>query len=268
MKTLRVILIAMTAPALLLLGLHQIGSTPLSKGYATGFAWRADPAHGELILSAQPDGSMTCWIKLKVPINQGKVTAKTEGGAPLLVKTTPANLHDEWLEITKSATEDFFEWPSGRRVIVQFVPEPHTLTIDDWLAYLNNRSPDSKSWSRWRRVLFIFGFVLLFAAIVGSVLQVLEARRAKKPSFAPQNCVEQMIASFEGRNADESDQNRMFLRKLLLEEASIEEAMAPLNLSRRRQVEFLARINAPFRFRLDSHVDYLKRLSSRLSLPQ
>jgi hypothetical protein len=221
-----------------------------------------------MILTAQPGGNMTCWLRLKVPENQGTVTAKTEGGASLLVKITPANRHDEWLEITKDAAGGFFEWPSGRRVIVQFVPRPSALSIDDWQAFLNNKSSDSKSWSRSRRILFIVGLVLLIPAIVGTVLQGLEARRGKILPFTHQSCVEQMIASFEGRNSDESDQCRMFLRKLLLEDASIEEALAPLNLSRARKMAFLYRINGPFRFRLDSHVEYLKRLSSRLSQPR
>jgi hypothetical protein len=40
MKTVRLILIAMAAPALILLGLHEIGGTPLSKGYETGLRGR------------------------------------------------------------------------------------------------------------------------------------------------------------------------------------------------------------------------------------
>jgi hypothetical protein len=80
MKRLRFILIALAVPAALLLGLHELGGTPISKGYDTGFEWRADPNNKRLILAADPEGNMTCWLSLELPQNLGPFTAETSTG--------------------------------------------------------------------------------------------------------------------------------------------------------------------------------------------
>jgi hypothetical protein len=264
MKILRVMLIAMAAPAIFLLGLHEIGGTRLSKGYATGFAWRPIPDQGRLILSAQPDGNMDCRVELEIPKNAGTFTASIDGVARLSVRHESIDGKDDWLEIDKSATEDYFVWPSGRSLLVQDNPTGN-LIISDWHVYTRDKAPDSKATARWRKVLFYFGLFLLLPAIVGTVLQGIESRRPKPANFMPQNCIEEMIAGFEGKDEQESEQARIFLRKLLIEDVSPAEALRPLKLNRTRQLALLTRIKEQFRFRLESHIEYLKRLSKRLS---
>jgi hypothetical protein len=48
MKKLRVFLMVLAAPAAVLLGMRELGGTPISKGYDTGFEWRAE-SNGRLI---------------------------------------------------------------------------------------------------------------------------------------------------------------------------------------------------------------------------
>jgi hypothetical protein len=262
MKIRRLFLV-MAAPAVILLGLHEIGGTSISKGSETGFLWQTRPSDGQLVLSADPGGTMNCWIRMKVPLVQSKITASTES-IPLFVKVT-TDQSGEWVEITKSATEDYFDWRSGRSVIVRFEPKPAQLSVEDWQVFPSAKSPDSKTGAQWRRCLFIAGLVLLALVFVGAILEALEKYGAKAAPFTSQRCVEQMIDGFEGNDGQQSEQNRTFLRKLLLEGASVEEALAPLNLNRREQLAVLSRIKGPFVFKLQSHIDHLSRLSKRLS---
>jgi hypothetical protein len=254
----------MAAPALILVGLHEIGGTSVSKGSETEFAWRENPSAGQLVLSADAGGTMNGWIRVKVPLVQGKITASTES-VPLFVKVTTGEDGGEWLEITKSATEDFFDWRSGRDVIIQFDPKPAQLTVEDWQVFPSAKSPDSKTWAQWRHGLFIVSLVLWGLVIIGAILEALDKYGAKPAQFTSQRCVEQMIDGFEGSDEKQSEQNRKFLRKLLLEGASVAEALAPLNLNKREQLAVLFRIRGPFLFKLQSHIDHLNRLSKRLS---
>lgn len=264
MKTIRRLLLVMAAPALILVGLHEIGGTSISKGSETEFAWRANPSAGQLVLSADSGGTMNCWIRVKIPTVQGKITASTES-VPLFVKVTTDEGGGEWVEVTKSATEDFFDWRSGRDVIIQFDPKPAQLGVEDWQVFPSSKAPDSKTWAQWRFDLFIVSLVLWGLVLVGAILEALEKYGAKPAEFTSQHCVEQMIDDFEGSDDKQSEQNRKFLRKLLLGGASVEEALAPLNLNKREQLAVLSRIKGPFLFKLQSHIDHLSRLLKRLS---
>jgi hypothetical protein len=264
MKIIRRILLIMAAPALILAGLHEIGGTSISKGSETEFIWHANPSQGQLVLSADPGGTMNCWLRVKAPPVKGKITASTES-IPLFVKVTADESGDEWIEITKTATEDYFDWRSGRDVIIQIDPKPAQLSVEDWQVFPSAKAPDSKTWAQWRHGLFVVSLILWALVLVGAILEAVEKYGAKPAPFTSQRCVEQMIDGFEGNDDKQSEQNRKFLRKLLLEGASVEEALAPLNLNKREQLAMLLRIKGPFLFKLQSHLDHLSRLSKRLS---
>ncbi|MHB8390567.1 MAG: hypothetical protein ACYDBH_13470 [Acidobacteriaceae bacterium] len=138
----RTLLVIMAAPAGILLGLHELGGNPISKGSDTGFAWQAKPSSGQIVLSADPGGTIRCWIKVKIPTVTGNITAYTET-TPLSAKVTQADDNGEWLEITKSASEDFFDWRSGRTVVIHFDPKPAQLAVEDWETFLS-----TKGWNR------------------------------------------------------------------------------------------------------------------------
>jgi len=264
MKTIRRLLLVMAAPALILAGLHEIGGTSISKGSETEFIWHANASQGQLILSADPGGTMNCWIRVRVPAVLAKVSASTES-IPLFAKVTTEESGGEWIEITKTSSEDFFDWRSGRDVILQFDPKPGKLSVEDWQVFPSTKAPDSKMWAQWRHALFFVSLILWALVLVGGILEALEKYGAKAPPFTSQRCVEQMIEGFEGSDEKQSEQNRKFLRKLLLEEASVEEALAPLKLNKREQLALLLRIKDQFHIQLQSHIDHLSRLSKRLS---
>ncbi len=50
MRKLRLWLMALVAPAAVLLGLREIGGTWISRGYATGFQWLQEQMNGRLVL--------------------------------------------------------------------------------------------------------------------------------------------------------------------------------------------------------------------------
>jgi hypothetical protein len=258
------LLMVLAAPAGILLGLHEVGGNPISKGSDTGFAWQAKPTAGQIVLSAEPGGTISCWIKLEVPTTTSKVTAYTET-TPLSVKVTQAGDNREWLEITKSGTEDFFDWRSGRTVVIQFDPKPAQLSVEDWEAYLTAKGSDSQTWAQWREAIFIISLVLLLLAVIGAILEAIEKYGAKHVEYTSQKCVEQMIDGFEGKNEEQSEKNRKFLRKFLLEDENLQGALAALNLNPREQLALLFRIREPFHFKIESHIEHLSRLSKRLS---
>ena len=83
MKRLRLIFMGLGAPALLLLGVHEFAGTPISKGYETGFEWHADPSNNRLVLNADAEGNVTCWLVLQLPAGIQGFKAETSGGTHL-----------------------------------------------------------------------------------------------------------------------------------------------------------------------------------------
>jgi hypothetical protein len=264
MKTLRILLIALAAPAAVLLGLHEIGGTSLSKGSETGFAWQASPARGQLILSAHEQGDVTAWLRLTLPASSGPLTAVIDTPVPVTLTVRPEDPQNQVIEITKTTAGDAFKWPAGRKVTIQFSQAPASLSVHDWEVHLSKAAPDSQSSARWRNVLFYVALFLLGLVLLGGFLEAMEKFNVKPEPFTSPRCVAQMIASYEGKDAKESEQFRTFLTKLLMEEVSLEEALAPLNLSRRDQVPFLAKVSRQFLQRLEKHVAYIERLAGRL----
>src|SRR5262245_45606559 len=61
MKTLRRVLIALVAPASLLLGVTQLGGNPISKGYSTGFASNLEAIPTARLTLSTDAGDLTCW---------------------------------------------------------------------------------------------------------------------------------------------------------------------------------------------------------------
>lgn len=245
--------------------IHPIddGAERISKGSETGFTWQANPKTGQIALSADPGGTINCWIKLEIPATGARITARTES-TPLFVKVGQAVDNREWLEITKSASEDLFDCRSGRTIIVQFDPASTQSGVEDWAVFLNTKGSDSKDWSRRREIVFYASLVLLALAILGAILEALEKYGAQHIEYTSQKCVEQMIESFEGKDEEESNQNRKFLRKLLLEDASVGEALSSLGLNKRQKLALFSRIKEPFRVKMESHIEHLGRLSARL----
>lgn len=110
MKKVRLLLIILAAPAGILFGVREIGGTPISRGYDTGFKWHSEPSIRRLVLSAEPEGNMTCRIKLKIPGMNAAFTSETSNKVRLKVTQESAADGYQWISINRDSPS------SGREV--------------------------------------------------------------------------------------------------------------------------------------------------------
>jgi hypothetical protein len=265
MKKLRIFLMVMAAPAALLLTTHELGNTPISKGYDTGFCWRIE-SNKRLVLSVDASGNINCWLRLKIPVIGSSIAAKTSGNVPLRVTQQSANGRFMWLEVTKDSTvpEDKFDWPSGATVSLDFGDASVKPEVEDWYVYPSNQSFDSLQRARWRRFLIWISLALLALSISGGTLEAVERYREKRKPFSPQVCLQMLILGIEGDDKEDSGQMRTILEKVLIEGSTVQEAMAPLKLGPLQGQIFWLRTGGRFRFKLQFLIKELNRYLSRL----
>jgi hypothetical protein len=267
MKKVRLVLIALAAPALTLLGLHELGGTPISKGFDTGFRWSADVANHRLVLTAQAEGDLTCWLRIQIPQTSGRLSARTSTNDELRVYKEADDGQDQWIAVVKNsqAPQDKFIWASGATLYI-YAPAPFRLAIHDWYLFPSNKNFDSEQRARWRESLFWIATALLILAVTGGVLEGVEHVRSKREAFSPQECVESVIRSVEGRDPAESETMRSILEKVLIGGATVEEALAPLRLSDRRKnvlwITTAGRFRTKLQFLIAELARYLERLKS------
>ena len=265
MKRLRLWLMIMAAPATVLLGLHELGGTPISKDYDTGFEWRSDDQNARLVLSANPGGSISCWIRLKIPATSSLIRADTTSGAQLKVTSESQDQGYQWIAITKdtSMPEDMFVWPSGAKLNIEFQGQASDLRIEDWEIHMSNKADDSHRSAQLRHSIFIVSLFLFLLSLTGVTLEAVEKNRTKRTPFSPQYCLQLMIDGIEGANDKESESIRTILGKVLLEGANVEEALAPLGL-RPLQGKVLwlkaaGRFRAKLRFLIEQLIEFEER---------
>jgi hypothetical protein len=266
MKRLRLWLIVLAVPAGVLLGLREIGGTPISKGYDTGFEWQADSSNSRLVLSADPEGNMTCWIRLRIPITASVIRADTSTSVHLRVTTEPAEQGYEWIAITKDSgtPEDKFEWPSGAIVNITFQGQHSNLTVEDWQVFLSNKGEDSRHRADVRHIIFYVSLILLVLSLTGGTLEAVDKYRTKHEPFSPQTCVQLLIAAAEGANDKESESIRTILGKVLIEGTTVDEALAPIKLKPLQKRMLWFKAAGQFRTKLQFLIERLMEYESRL----
>lgn len=220
-KFFRWFFVILAAVAATLLGVHEIGGAPISKGYNTGFKRTTDPAHSRLLFTAEPEGGdMVCWIRLKLPATVGDLSAEISTGIPLEVSPQEKDGADQWYAITKksSVAQDKFEWASGATIFLSLSrSNPRAFDIKDWYIFPNNKDFDSQHRAKWRHLWFWISLVSLIIACVGVVVERFSKEPSKPELFSPQRCLEQLIDSVDGRDAEESERMRRVLKKVLIE---------------------------------------------------
>lgn len=156
MKTLRRILIILAAPALILLGLTQLGGTPTYKGYNTGFDAAVETSPVPRLSLSTETGDLTCWLKLKLPATAEPVSASLSNTLPLSVYRESVEGVDQWVAIVADGQkrEEKFKWPSGAHLFLTF-NNGHNVSLSDWRVYLSDQSFDSKERATWRKVAFV-----------------------------------------------------------------------------------------------------------------
>lgn len=233
MKKLRRILIVLAAPAAVLLGLTQLGGTPISKGYDTGFNSAIEYLPETRLVISTDTGDLTCWLRLRVPANASSFSAKLSTGAPLWVYQELAQGSEQWIAIVADGQkpQEKFKWPSGATLLVNSSDRNEaSLTPSDWRVFLSDKDYDSRDRANWRRTLFRVSLVLLGLALVGGLLEGYSRLKEESPPFTSQRCVQELIETTGGATGQETEWIQAVLTKVLLEGVPVTDALAPLPL--------------------------------------
>lgn len=250
MKTLRIILITLAAPAVILLGLNQLGGTPISKGYDTGFT--ATVENTRLALTTET-GDLTCWVRLRLPATATSFSANLSTGTPLVVYQEMVHNGNQWIAISAPGQnrEEKFKWPSGSALFLSATGNSDP-TPSDWKVYLSDQAFDSKDRARWRKIAFAASLVLLGIALIAGAFEAHAKLKPESVTFTHERCLEELIKSTEGSTKKETKWMQQILTKVLLQGITASDAVAPLPLKtsvQKRAIWFKAR--AQFRGRLE-----------------
>jgi hypothetical protein len=266
MRKLRIALMVLAGPAAAIFAVHQFGDTPISRGYDTRFAWRAQP-RGRLVLSLDPDGNIKCWLKLKIPRTTGTIAAATSAHVPLRATLQDAGAGYQWLSVTKNSDlpEDKFDWFSGGTVNIDFGDNTAAPEVLDWYIYPSNKSFDSRERTRWRRLWFWISVACFVLSFAGLVLEGVDKYGAKSEPFSPQLLLHKLISNIKGEDDEESQRIQSLLEKVLLEGWTVQDALAPLKLSPKEQKIFWIKAAGRFRARMKFLINELNRYLARVS---
>ena len=255
-----------------LLGLREIGGTPISRGYNTGFQWAPDPSHSRVMLTVEPEGDMVCWLRLRVPGSTSNLTAEISTGTPLTVLPQEKDGADQWFAVAKKSlvTQDKFEWSSGATIYLYSQNKQTPFEIKDWYVFPNNKDFDSKHRAKWRSLWFWISLVALALSALWAVIERV-AKESKESSktepFSPQRCIEQLIASIDGKDAEESERMRWVLKKVLIEGTAVNDAIGTLPLKKREQQSLWFKTAAQFRKKLENLILALGQYLNRVRTP-
>ncbi|HEY1465211.1 MAG TPA: hypothetical protein VGF44_17480 [Terriglobales bacterium] len=274
MKRLRLIFIALGAPALLLLGVHEFGGTPISKGYETGFEWHVDPPNNRLVLTADAEGSMTCWLVMEMPANIPAFKVETSSATHLRAYQKSSSGSTQMVAIVKdvSTPETAFDWPSGTSLYIS--PQDRSSVpsqVGDWYVYLSNKTYDSSHRSKWRKTLFRISIILFVFALIATTIEAVEKARAKEEPlewFSPEYCLKQLIIRVEGASSEQSKQMQTLLQQVLIGGVDLRNATASWKMSTSRklllQKKAFQSLQNPLGQLVNKLPEYLKEIQSRL----
>jgi hypothetical protein len=270
----RKVVLALSAAAAILFGLDKIGVTPIAPGHDVGFKWSTHSEQGnrELILTTDA-GDLKCWLQLKVRTevdNANVFHAKLSTSEhELAIAAEPIDQHAWRLRIfepSKGGRKQVkFDWPSGVSLIVYASANPGSdLALEEWEVYLKDKESDSASKATWRRNWFWISLSLVFVSVVGAVYGALPERPALQP-FTSQVCVGEIITRIEGASKLETRRIRSVLQKVVLEKASVAEALDATGLQgiESKKLWFTARHH--FMTRLEELIRELVTYQQRLA---
>lgn len=265
MKNIRVALIVMVVPAITLLGLHELGGTPIFKGYDVGFTWQSYP--GKVVISGDPEGNMSCWLRLKLRGPPTAYVSQTSTNQRLRVYEEGQDNEGHWIAIVKEGQnpQEKFEWPIGGTITVSAVgPSLQSLSIRDWYVFPSNKNFDSQSRAQWRAIGFKLSLLFLGLSLIGAALEGVDKVRAKREPFSPQACLEALIGAVEGDTPEASRRMRAVLEGVLIQGVTVRDALAHLKLEPFTSMKFWFSTRREFRSRLEHLITELTRYLNRL----
>jgi hypothetical protein len=261
MKTLRRFLIALVAPSALMLGLTQIGGTPIYKGYNTGFTTSLDSSSNSTLTITTDAGDLTCWVKLRLPSHSQALSATLSTGTPLYVYQHSMQDADQWIAIVAEGQkrEEKFKWPSGA-ILSLTSANGGSLTPNDWQVYLSEQAFDSKGRATWRNIVFGFSVFFLLLSLAGGTLEALQRGKEEHTnSFTHEHCLNELILSSEGSSSQEAEWMRSILKKVLLQTVSVADAIGPIPLGKEKKWALWFKTRNQFRLRLERLITDLNR---------
>jgi len=210
-----------------LLTLDSVGVTPIAPGRDLSMEIEGSEAPPVFVLRAD-DGDFDCLLELTIraPKSVGPWTAVLTDRSRLAVE---AEWEDGVWSLHVAAPPDEitrkkFAWRSGNSLTVSATgSEP--AEVVDWRVYTEDGSYDSLDRSRRRQRWFYGSLVMWAFAVAGAVYGGLGERK-KEEILTARDIVAQMIDAVEGDDKEETKAMRKFLRKVLLDRAPTDEALA------------------------------------------
>jgi hypothetical protein len=231
MKTLRLTLLSLAAPAALLFGLTQLGGTPIHKGCNTGFNAAVETGPMPRVALSTETGDLNCWVKLKLPATAEPVAANLSTTLPLSVYQESVDGDEQWVAIVAqgSKREEKFKWPSGARLFLSF-SNGNNMAVSDWRVYLSDQAFDSKQRATWRKVAFVLAGICLALALFGGGLEARSRFKDERTGFSYEQCLKQLICTIEGKTPQQTEWMQSILTKVLLQGIKAKDAITPLPL--------------------------------------
>jgi len=271
-------LLAMSAAATLLLGLEKVGVYQFVPGGNTGFHFAPlDGRPGYSLVHANSGGDLSTWVRLIVRHPGSGVVqfAPLEwSGDPLAVRSRP--LADGSFEVTISKDPSPpvgvpFVWRAGVPLeILQVAPTDSLSSIDYWALYPSSQAPDDLGLATKRRQWTVVSWVLLPLALIGAIVSVLKERDSHE-AVTTRTLARAIIDDIAGRDAKETKKLRLFMRKVVLEEVPVGQALVLVGFvsgawtQRRAGYAFQARATKLFRDRVDIVLAEFDRYNRRLT---
>lgn len=253
MKKLRRLLMILAAPSAAILGLTQLGGTPLYKGYDTGFTVTAADSSGSKLAISTDAGDLTCWIRLRLPLHSRSLSVNLSNGTALSVYQESVQDGHQWIAIVAEGQkpQEKFKWPSGALLFITSTSGASNAP-SDWRVYLSDQTFDSKDRARWRTTAFALSVVFFFLFLAGGTLEaVAKLKDEPTSSFTHERCLIELIMSTEGSSSQETQWMQSILRKVLLQTVSVADALAPIPLKKNAKLVLWFKTRNQFRVRLE-----------------
>ena len=263
---------ALGAIAAFLLGVSEIGGTPIAPGRDTGFA--VDPACDVGGVCFRTDvgdieASLSLTVRVRDADSLGAWQARLEDGSDLHVDVDRRDgvLHRLSVGASEGSARSKFSWPSGVTLVLKNDSTAAT-SVENWRVYTEDGPYDSRGRECWRSALFFTGIVLLPLALVGAVVAAVGSGGGREDaSLTADVVIRHLIESIEGTSPEDTVRVRKYLHSTVIGSVpSGEAAKAVLPPEERASIRltFAYRAQELFRSHFDKLVRQLNQFAAEL----
>ena len=268
----RIVLLAIAAAAGVLLGTTHLGNNPLLPGAELGIAVSVTPA-GDTIVVNHDSADMDAFVELAVaPAGGDGFSAVLEDGTPLGVTAQP-RIGGWFLRVHKAggvSSSDKFTWPNGVPIrISRHVSSPTpAAAVIDWQVFSKDNESDAAWKARRRSTWRWISLVLLLLSAAGAVLtSIPETKEPAKKAHSARDSVEALIDEVTGKDADETQALRAYLRKRYIQSATLQESLDATGLSPARARAIVIKARKIFPDRVVNLIADLENIYAELMKP-